>query len=639
MINRPSLLFICVLLLLPVATTAEPIVKQYSFSELVKKEALFELYQGHYFPAISYLLTSRKNNSLTIDDDEYELILAGLYISFGLDSEAEKIFNKRLSKIPHRKLRNQAMLLIAKLQFRNGLYELAEKTLKKVQAQLSPKQQEERLLLHGQLLQLRSKYRWSVARLQKINNKSEWAVYGRYNLAITLIKLDDSLKGQSLLEAIGLMDATTEDMRALRDRANLTLGFWFLEHKQSENALRILNRIRLNSPATSMGLLGAGWAYYQQTEYTVALSIWQRLLNKDGLESAAAHEAQLAIAYTYLKLKSNHTALQRFEGAIKHYDAAISQLSKEIALLNSGDFFKGSGKHQNQLGEAWINWAFMQSVTANNSSLVPILNSHLFISTLNNLRDLLFLDYSLDLWSAELNTFNAALNKSAKKSIKDQLKVLTHESKKLLKTQNEYSRIISRTKRANSQLDLSTTSNLLTYKEMLFDIDVSSKNRHAATGTERLMLQKQQSQLNMIRRFTKEDKSSQKIHDTLEQIIQWQGEDLFEENLSLSRNAITDIEMKLSIVEKRKQAILMLQQAEKSDIRAYKESIKKNREKIKALQPRLNGAISAQIAQLTELATHELTSQKKRLHSYLIRAHFSVARIHDKALGSEVRSW
>ncbi len=626
------------LLLLPLATTAAPIPMQHSFSDRITNEALFELYQGHYFPAINHLITARKNNSLTSDDDEYKLILAGLYISFGLDDEAEKIFKEYLSKINHRKLRNQAMFLIAKLQFRHGLYEKAEKTLKKVQAQLTPEQQEERLILHGQLLSLRDKHRWSVARLRKISNNSEWAIYGRYNLAITLIKLKDALAGQVLLEAIGQIKATTEDMRALRDRANLALGFWFLENKQSEDALQVLKRIRLNSPATSMGLLGVGWAYKQQGEYMAAISTWQHLLKK-SVSDAAVHEARLTTAYAYLGLESNQMALNSFEEAIQHYNKEITQLDTSITALKSGAFFNSSETDQVQLGEAWLNWAFVQYANPSHNALSPILKSHIFISALNDLRDLLFLNHSLKLWSGELNTFKGFLGKSPKKSVEKRLIALTKERNRLLQKQQKYSQLSSRTQQPSSRLDLSTFSNLYSYREMLFNIDIMSKNHHAATGTERLILKNRQSNLSIIKHFTKEDKNSQKRYDTLEKIIKWQGEKAFEESLSPAQNALTDIDMKLSIVEKRKQAMLMLQQAEESDIRANDKLINKNLSKIKTLQPKLNSTISKQIAHLTELATHELTTQKQRLKGYLIRAHYSVARIHDKALGSEERSW
>jgi len=627
-----------ILLLLPVTTAAVTIPEQHSFGELISNEALFELYQGHYFPAINHLITARKSNSLTNGDDEYKLILAGLYISYGLDDEAEKIFKKHLSKTHHRKLRNQAILLIAKLQFRHGLYEKAEKTLKKVQAQLTPEQQEERLLLHGQLLLLRDKYRWSVARLRKIGNSSEWAIYGRYNLAITLIKLKDTIAGQLLLEAIGQIEATTEDMRALRDRANLALGFLFLENQQSESALQILKRIRLNSPATSMGLLGVGWAYEQQGEYKAALSTWQRLL-KQKFSDAATNEARLTSAYAYLELESNQMALSSFEEAIKHYNKEIKQLDKSITTLKSGAFFGTSSTDQAKLGEAWLNWAFVQTTSPRHSTLTSVINSHIFISALNDLRDLLFLKHSLNLWSSELNTFKSFLGENPKKSVHNMLTLLTKESQRLIKKQHKYSQLSSTAPQPISRLDLSTPSNIYLYREMLLNVDVMSKNRHIATGTERLLLEKRQSNLSIIKRFSIKDTSNQQRYESLDKIIKWQGEKAFEENLSSSQNALTDIDMKLSIVEKRKQAMLMLQQADKSDIRSNDKLINKNLSNINSLQPKLNSAISKQITHLTELATHELISQKQRLKGYLIRAHFSVARIHDKALGTEERSW
>ncbi len=638
MINFRRLFKVWFLLLLPLVTTAAPIHEQHSVNKLINSKALFELYQGHYFPAITHLITTRKNNSLTSNDDEYELLLAGLYISFGLDSEAEKIFKERLSKTDHRKLRNQAMLLIAKLQFRQGLYELAEKTLKKVQAQLTRKQQEERLLLHGKLLLIREKYRWSTARLRKIRNSSEWAIYGRYNLAIALIKLNDGIAGHTLLNAIGQIEAKTEDMRVLRDRANLALGYLYLQNRQSEDALLALNRVRLNSPGTSMGLLGAGWAYKQQGEYKTALSIWQLLL-KNEPSSAAADEARLTTAYAYLKLKANQKALNSFEQAIEHYNSEITQLDKNITALKSGKFFRSGDMSQTQLGEAWLEWAFTQSVAPSNKKLTKVLNSHTFVSGINNLQDLVFSKYTINLWSDELNVLNSLIIKSSKNPIKNRLQLLSKEHHRLTDKQRKYSQLIKATQRTISHLELTAPNSLQTYRDMLLNIDISSKNRHVATGTERLMLQKQQADLKMIRRFKKSDKYGQRKYDTLEKIIAWQGERAFEESLTLSQSALTNIDIKLSIVEKRKQAMLMLQQAEKSDIQANEKQINHNLDKIKSLRPKLDHAIRKQIDHLTEQATHELTIQKQRIKSYLIRAHFSVARIHDKALGSEERSW
>ncbi len=638
MIHLHTLFKICALLLLPLATTAAPINEQYSVNKLINSKALFELYQGHYFPAISHLITTRKNNSLTSDDDEYELLLAGLYISFGLDSEAEKIFKERLSKTDQRKLRNQAMLLIAKLQFRQGLYGLAETTLKKVQAQLTQKQQEERLLLHGQLLLIRDKYRWSTARLRKIRNDSEWAIYGRYNLAIALIKLNDGIAGRTLLNAIGQMEAKTEDMRVLRDRANLALGYLYLQNRQSEDALLALNRVRLNSPGTSMGLLGVGWAYGQQAEYKTALSIWQRLL-KNEPSSAAADEARLTTAYTYLNLKANQTALNRFEQAIEHYNREITQLDKNITSLTSGFFFRKADMSQTQLGEAWLNWSFIQSVAPSDPRLISLLNSHTFVSGVNNLRDLLFLKYTLNLWSDELNTFKSLLSVSDKNQIKIRLQHLSKERDQLTEKQHRYSQLIKGAERRTSHLDLTNYNNLHAYQDMLLNIDIMSKNRHVATGTERLMLERRQADLKMIRRFKKSGKHGQRKYDTLEKIISWQGGDAFEKGLSLSQSALANIDMKLSIVEQRKQAMLMLQAAEKSDIQANEKAINNHLDNIKSLQPKLGRAVSEQINHLTEQAIHKLTHQKQRLKQYLIRAHFHVARIHDKALGSEERSW
>ncbi|MCF6282328.1 MAG: hypothetical protein L3J28_08985 [Candidatus Polarisedimenticolaceae bacterium] len=634
MMKLLPLLKVCFLLLIPVVTTATPIPVQHHFSELINSEVLFKFYQGHYFPAINLLLSARKDNRLTIDDDEYHLLLAGLYISFGLDDEAEKIFKERLTQTDHRKLRNQAMLLIAKLQFKHGLYEKTEKTLKRVQAQLAPKQQEERLQLHGQLLLLRDKYRWSVARLRKIGNKSEWAIYGRYNLAIALIKLNDGNTGQVLLEAIGQMEATTNDMWVLRDRANLALGFWFLENRQDEDGLRVFRRIRLNSPVTSMGLLGLGWAYQGQFEYKAALSTWQRLLDKET-SNPAVQEALLTTPYAYLKLGSTKEALKGYEHAIERYQQEIRRLDTNITALQSGTFFKTQGERDKHSNKAWVNWAIRQSVDPSNRELNSMLSSHVFISSISDLQDLLYLKQTLHLWSEELNVFKSVAKNATKGVIKTRLVRLEKERQQLLKKLTKYNEQLKTEQRPSDNLKISTPSDLWVFRDMLFNIDITGKNRHIATGDERQLLRRRQSNLNMIRTFSKRDKKDNKSLETLEKIIHWQNEVSSEQDISLLQKGLSDVEMRLSMIDKREQAMRMLQQTEKSELRAYEKPIAQTLARIDKQQLKLDNAIKTQINHLNSMAKSELILQKNHLKGYLIRAYFSIARIHDKTLKME----
>ena len=635
---KAYLLFWLLILPATIAVAETSIPEQRSFNELIYNEVLFKLYQGHYFPAIRRLLTAEKENRLTSNKDEYELLLGGLYLSFGMDDEADEIFKRNLSGDDLRLLRNQALFQLAKIQYQHGLYEKAEKTLKRVQSQLSPAQQEERLLMHGRLLLLRDKYHWSIARLRKIKNHSEWAIYGRYNLAIALLKLQENRRGQKLLEAIGQMEAKTEDMRSLRDRANLALGFWFLENKKNGHALRVLKRVRLNSPATSMGRLGTGWAYARQAKYQSALSAWKPLLEQD-ISEPAAQEVLLATAYAYLKLGGERQALDHYQQAIRLYQKEIAQLEKEITSLKSGTFFNNAKGHLAQPNTEWLNWAISQSVNPTKSSFTSLLKNQLFISSLDNLLDLLFLKQNLLLWSIEWDGVRAALKDSSRQQIKSRLSTIEKEQERLQSRLSRSAQLARTNSGSVDSLELSTPSHVRSYREMLFNIDGMGDNRHIATGDEKILMRAREATLNKIRKFSKQDNSGKRDYPLFKRALKWQDETGSRHNLSLAQKMLANIELKLSETGKRRDAILMLLQAEKSDIRPYDEPIAKAATRIARLRPKVDSVLKSQTDRLTAMAISELHIQKRRLEGYLVRAHFRTARIQDRALGTKELLW
>ena len=53
----------------------------------------------------------------------------------------------------------------------------------------------------------------------------EWMAYARYNLGVALVRMGQMEAGADLLERVGTMRTFDEETRALRDRANVALGF------------------------------------------------------------------------------------------------------------------------------------------------------------------------------------------------------------------------------------------------------------------------------------------------------------------------------------------------------------------------------------------------------------------------------
>lgn len=84
--------------------------------------------------------------------------------------------------------------------------------------------------------------------------------YGRYNLAIAMIRSGDAARGQSWLDLLGRTTPTDPELLELRDKANLALGWQFLKAKQGRTALGVLGRVRSDGLSSNRALLGMGWA-------------------------------------------------------------------------------------------------------------------------------------------------------------------------------------------------------------------------------------------------------------------------------------------------------------------------------------------------------------------------------------------
>ena len=100
-----------------------------------------------------------------------------------------------------------------------------------------------------------------------------------------------------------------EEGRALRDKANVALGFAALKAGKPQDARTYLQRVRLQGIEANAALLGFGWAADALGSPKLALVPWVELAGRDASDSAVL-EAQLAVPYAYAELHADAQALQ-----------------------------------------------------------------------------------------------------------------------------------------------------------------------------------------------------------------------------------------------------------------------------------------------------------------------------------------
>ncbi|MFQ5938409.1 MAG: tetratricopeptide repeat protein, partial [Acidiferrobacterales bacterium] len=371
-------------------------------------EVLFHFYQQKYFSAITYLLSAQVQQRVPRHVDEAELLLGGLYLSYGLHRQAGRIFHRLIDQHAAPHVRDRAWFYLAKIWYQRGYFAEAESALARVQRALPRELEEERQVLTGLVLIKRQRYREAADVLGRFRSRTEWAQYARYNMGVALMAAGERDDGVRLLAQVGGMRARSSEMHALKDKANLVLGYEFLRTQGAERAHHYLQEVRLQGPLSNKALLGIGWASAARGHYRRALVPWTELHKRNPID-ASVQESLLAVPYALRKLQADQQSLRQYQGAISIYEDEIERLRQTIDAIRAGQLLIPEllGDPGSEAG--WF-WRIEQlSDTPTNRYLLHLLASHRFQEALKDYRDLLFLARNLRRWSSNMDAFDAML--------------------------------------------------------------------------------------------------------------------------------------------------------------------------------------------------------------------------------------
>ncbi|MFP5306341.1 MAG: hypothetical protein ACLGI7_11030 [Gammaproteobacteria bacterium] len=208
------------------------------------------------------------------------------------------------------------------------------------------------------------------------------SLLARYNRAAELMRQGETGPGLALLAEIGTADAGTAVELALRDHANLVLGYALLRERRGADAVPAFQRVRSPGPYGNPALLGLGWAYLlptgpearaaaqrddgdpgawspaeadtpslrrrmpfryawsvaageREADLREALVPWNELNGRDPLDPAV-QEGMLAVAYALGHLGAHAQAERYWQRAVERLHTARAQLDDAYAQLGDG---------------------------------------------------------------------------------------------------------------------------------------------------------------------------------------------------------------------------------------------------------------------------------------------------------------
>jgi hypothetical protein len=577
-------------------------------------DALFYYYQSQDFEAITRLQAYRQWTRMPHHDAEVDLLLGGLYLALGLHNEAGERFETLLTSSVPEGVRNRAWFYLGKIWYARGYLDRAERAIKEVQGRLTPDLEAERMHLLSNILMRQQRFDEAIALLNAWKGRkdqSDWLAYAQYNLGVSLVRKGLVTEADPFLTSVGTLESGRRELRSLKDRANLALGYAYLQNNQPELAKPVLQRVRLDGPFSNKALLGVGWADAASGQFQEALTPWMELRDRNLLDSAV-QEAYLAIPYAFAKLNANAQAAENYELAIRSFDSETTNIDASIAEIDNGTMLDRLLKRDGNENYGWF-WQLREVPNAPESRyLYHLLAGHDFQEGLKNYRDLAFLGSTLSKWQESVVAFDD---------------MLATRERAYAERVPQADAVLNSGRLDHYGADRATAGGQLDQIEAGLDV--------AALGTP-----EERDQWNRILRLeaalltAPDDEETNAIRDKTrlaKGVLYWRLAESFKARVWNERRTLKDLDQALREAQNRWVRVQKARGSMPNNTGQFADRVAALRARLDAAQQRLAGVAQQQNGLLENLAREELQQQKERIGTYQIQARFALASIYDRA--------
>ena len=578
-------------------------------------DVLFYFFQDDDFEAITRLTAYQQWKYIPHHEAEGQLLLGGLYLSLGMHNEAGERFKTLLTDDVPTGVRNRAWFYLGQIWYARGYLDEAADALRKINGRMSAELEAQREHLFANVLMHQGKFDEAIRLLATARGPSIWSAYARFNLGVALIRKDRIADADAFLTGVGTMNATTPERLALKDRANLALGFAYLQGKNPEKARVSLERVRLNGPYSNKALLGVGWADAALGDYKSALAPWLELRDRNLLD-AAVQESYLAVPYAYGKLSANAQSAEFYENAVERFNTEDKSLDEAIGRIRDGKMIKDALSSDKDGHHGWF-WQLKDVPEAPESRyLYALLAGHDFQEGLKNYRDLTFMDKTLDKWGDNMEAFGDMID--------------TRERA-----------YVERTPKVDALLSSGAVDKL---QQRRTDLETRVNNIEKDGDVSALGSDEEREQWARILRL---EAALQGAPDTPENVelrdrvrlvkgvLYFRLNDSFKARMWQQHRAIKDLDVALREAQGRWIRVDRARKSVPNNNGEFAARVAALKERIAALRGRLAATQEKQTIYLARLAIHELDDQKTRLAAYQVQARFALATMYDRAANQE----
>jgi tetratricopeptide (TPR) repeat protein len=580
-------------------------------------DVLFYFYQEKDLESLTRLLAYEHWGRMPHHPDETRLLEGGLYLELGMHNEAGRIFQSVLTNDVPTGVRNKAWFYLAQVWYVRGYYDRADAALRKINGRMSPDLEAQRELLFGNVLMHEGRFDEAISLLSNWRGAPLWSAYARFNLGVALVRNKRLSDADPFLSAVGTMLAPTAELAALRDRANLALGFAYLQAEQPARARPALARVRLSGPYSNKALLGIGWADAALGDYQGALTPWMEL-RKRNLLDAAVQESYLAVPYAFSKLNANAQSAEYYESAVKSFDAENVRLDGAIAAIERGDMLEHVLAKERS-AEAQYGWAWQLKTLPDapeSRYLYMLLAGNDFQEGLKNYRGLV--------------SMSSTLERHADDMVAYQDMIATRERAYAERLPRADALLASGAVEQLQQRDVALENELRA---------IEAQHDVAALGTE-----DERAQWARIQRVEAALAGAPESADNAELrarlalvtgVLFFRLNDAYGARLWQEHRGLKDLSLALHEAQSRWIRVERARKNVPANTGEFATRVAALKQRIDGLEVRLVAAEQQQRNYLAQIAVRELEQQKDRLATYQIQARFALGSMYDRAANSQ----
>lgn len=593
--------------------------------DLYLGEAFFYAHQGEYFDAISrldvelsqfYRLDEPNLDPFHIQLGHAEFSVGDFELYYRMHKRAGRAMKAVIEGNVSPGIRNEAAYRLARIYYEKSQPENALHAIERIAGKVPERIRDEERFLRAQIYMVNGRFADAVEILEDMRDMRGFRGFAGYNLGMALFLQGKEKAGIAQLDRAGQVKGDDEPTQAIRDKANLVLGYRLLEAEKPEQARQYLDRVRMVGPFSDKALLGSGWADVALGRFDRALVPWSILVKRNPTDKAV-QESMLGVPYSYAQLDLHGRAALMYGEALEAFGKELVRVNASIESVRNGNFLAALVREEVKQDKNWAIKLRELEDTPETWYLTRLMASNDFQSSLRNYQDLEDLRKRLKAWEEYLNAYEQII----------ELRRRYYEP--LLPDLDKRFRALD----SRIRLRLEQRQSLA---DRLHHMLVSPRPDFLATADERIALSDIAAQEELYRNDSSASaEAARRRIARLKGVIHWDIHTNYDQRLTDTYKNLKALDKEVARLQQIYDGYIRTRQAATQSYQGYDAQLTRTRVRVREASTQVATLMARQGRMIEMMAINEFEQRRKRIEQYQVKARFAMAESYDRALKSQ----